>query len=170
MSEYEVHQPSFAGTTRNDWEFPSEVDFDTEDLPAAADRFLLSKSGFDEPDAFEDLALPVVTSRGELSYNALWAAKRGPYSVERIDGLDAETRQEVEQLIDDLGHEHFEEFGDVTLPAARREATVSNGGLNGSDEDDKFFTTGHATPTPTRSAVGLLVLVGASAAIDRLRR
>ena len=170
MSEYEVHQPSFAGTTRNDWEFPSEVDFDTEDLPAAADRFLLSKSGFDEPDAFEDLALPVVTSRGELSYNALWAAKRGPYSVERIDGLDAETRQEVEQLIDDLGHEHFEEFGDVALPAARREATVSNGGLDGSDEDDKFFTTGHATPTSTRSAVGLLVLVGASAAIDRLRR
>ena len=171
MSEYEVHRPSFAGTTRNDWEFPSEVDFDTEDLPTAADRFLLSKSGFDEPDAFEGLALPVVTSRGELSYNALWAAKQGPYSVERIEDIDAETKQAVEQLIDDLGHEHFEAFGDITLPAARREAVASNGEI---DEDDEgiggFVTTGHATPTPTRSAIGLLVLVGASAAIDRLRR
>jgi signal transduction histidine kinase len=102
MSEYEIHRPSFAGTTRNDWEFPSEVDFDTEDRPVAAERFLLSKSGFDEPDAFEDLALPVVTSRGELSYNALWAAKQGPYSVERIEDIDAETKQAVEQLIDDL--------------------------------------------------------------------
>ncbi|WP_049899576.1 hypothetical protein [Halococcus agarilyticus] len=171
MSEYEIHRPSFSGTTRNDWEFPSEVDFDTEDLPAAADRFLLSKSGFDEPGAFEDLALPVVTSRGELSYNALWAAKRGPYSVERIDGLDAETRQEVEELVDDLGHEHFGGFDDVTLPAARREIALSNDEL---DEDDEgiggFVTAGHATPTPTRAAIGLLALVGASVAIDRLRR
>jgi len=173
VSEYELHRPEFSGTTRNDWEFPSEVDFDTGDLPAAADRFLLSKSGFDEPDAFEDLALPVVTSRGELSYNALWAAKQGPYSVERIEGLDAETRQAVEELIDDLGHEHFEAFDDITLPAAsRRESTAANGGPGGDGEGDEdgFVTAGHATPTPTRAAVGLLVLVVASVAIDRLRR
>lgn len=71
MGEYEIHRPSFSDTTRNDWEFPSEMDFDTENLPAAADRFPLSASGFDEPDAFEDLALPVVTSRGSFSYNVL---------------------------------------------------------------------------------------------------
>lgn len=176
MSEYELHRPRFSATTRNNWEFPSEAGVDTDDLPAVADRFLLSKSGFDDPDSFEDLALPVVTDRGELSYNALWAAKRGPYGVEAIPDLDDEARAGVEALIDELGHEQFEGFDDVRLPGTwsdeeRAVMATGDGGRNNDDNDGSgIISVGHAIPSSTRAAVGLLFLAGTSVAIDRLRR
>lgn len=115
MTEYAIHRPSFTGTTVDDWEFPTEQNFHTDDLSAIADHFLLSASGFDDPESFDDLELPVVTPYRNLSLNALFAARHGPYSVERVEGIDAETEAEVKDLIDDLGREQFEAYKDVTV-------------------------------------------------------
>ncbi|EMA52655.1 MULTISPECIES: hypothetical protein [Halococcus] len=173
MSEYELHRPRFSATTRNNWEFPSEAGVDTDDLPAVADRFLLSKSGFDDPDSFDDLALPVVTERGELSYNALWAAKRGPYGVEGIPDLDAETRADAEALIDEIGHEQFEGFDDVTLPAASwRQSKPGSEAITPtleSTDDSGVFGVGRVTPSAARAAVGLVFLTVVSIAIEWFR-
>lgn len=173
MSEYDLHRPRFSATTRNNWEFPSAASVDTDDLPAVADRFLLSASGFDDPDSFADLALPVVTERGELSYNALWAAKRGPYGVEGIPDLDDETRADVEALIDDLGHEQFGGLDDVALPAAswRQSETGTETNTPAFEPTDSsgVFAAGHVTPSAARAAVGLLALAVLSVVVDRFR-
>jgi hypothetical protein len=172
MSEYELHRPNFSQTTRNNWEFPSAASVDTGDLSTVADRFLLSASGFDDPDTFDDLALPVVTERGELSYNALWAAKRGPYGVDGLEDIDDETRVAAEALIDDLGNEQFDGLDDVRPPGAwaERERDPSISADDGPENDDTgVISVGHAIPSSTRAAVGLLFLAGGSVAIDRLR-
>ncbi|HET7323551.1 MAG TPA: hypothetical protein VFJ06_04400 [Halococcus sp.] len=124
MTDYDIHRPSFSGTKKTEWEFPTEDQFNTDNPAEAADRFLLSASGFDDPDSFDDLQLPVVDSFGYLNINGLWAARSGPYSVERVEGIDEETKAALRELIDDLGTENFEEFQDVTVTESEWKETT----------------------------------------------
>ncbi|WP_254542767.1 hypothetical protein [Halomarina pelagica] len=108
MTDYEVHEPDYSGTTTEEWSAPREGDFDTDDLSAIDDHFVLSASGF-PPDDFTDLKLPVVDPDGDLNENALQTAHGGAHSVEAIDGIDDDTRRDVKDLLEDLSRE---EFGD----------------------------------------------------------
>ncbi|WP_207586430.1 hypothetical protein [Halomontanus rarus] len=113
MPDYEMHDPEFSGTTTDEWAEPRLEDFSTDDLSEAADHFVLSASGF-PPENFTDLKLPVVEPSGELNRNALQTAKSGGHGVGAVEGLDDEKREAVDELIDRLANEHFEEadFGD----------------------------------------------------------
>ncbi|WP_306054447.1 hypothetical protein [Natronococcus wangiae] len=113
MTDYEMHDPEFSGTTTDEWDEPQLEDFDTDDLSEVADRFVLSASGF-PPENFTDLKLPVVEPSGELNRNALQTAKSGGHGVGAVEDLDDDLRSEVEDLIDELANEHFEDadFGD----------------------------------------------------------
>lgn len=113
MTDYELHEPDFSGTTTDDWEDPQLEDFDTDDLGEVADHFILSGSGF-PPENFTDLKLPVVEPGGELNKNALQTAKSGGHGVGAIEDIDDDLQEEVEELIDELANEHFEnaDFGD----------------------------------------------------------
>ncbi len=113
MGTYEVHEPEYSGTTTDEWDEPRLEDFDTDDLGEVADHFLLSASGF-PPENFTDLKLPVVGPDGYLNRNALQTAKSGGHGVGAIDDLADDERAEIEDLIDDLANERFEDadFGD----------------------------------------------------------
>ena len=113
MTDYEVHEPEFSGTTTEEWDDPQLEDFDTDDLGEVADHFILSSSGF-PPENFTDLKLPVVDPDGNLNKNALSTAKSGGRGVGAVEDLDDEKKDEIEDMIDDLANEHFEEadFGD----------------------------------------------------------
>ena len=170
MTEYDIHRPTYAGTSKNEWEFPTEANFDTDDLSVIADHFLLSSSGFDDPEEFEDLALPVVNTQGYLSLNGLWAARRGPYSVERVE-CDDETKARVRELIDDLGTENFAEFKDVTVTEAEWAATTESGPghanpLGGLVES--VVSPSQPSYSPHGSIVGLVFLVVAATVLARL--
>ncbi|WP_435077729.1 hypothetical protein [Halococcus sp. AFM35] len=170
MTKYDIHRPSFSATTTDDWEFPTEQDFPTDDLSAVADHFLLSASGFDDPDQFEDLQLPVVNSQGYLSNNGLWAARSGPYSVERIADIDPETKAEVLDLIDDLGTENFDTFEDVVVTEPEWGATTgsqpadSAGGVV-----DSAIDAAEASHSPGGAVVGLGFLLVAAAVVNDRR-
>lgn len=107
MPDYEIHEPDYSGTTREDWSAPQENDFDTDDLSAIDDHFLLSASGF-PPEKFTDLKLPVVDPDGDLNLNALETAHGGAHSVEAIDGIDDDTVTDVEELLERLAEEEFD--------------------------------------------------------------
>lgn len=53
MTEYSVHEPEFGGTTDDDWSAPEGRGFETDDLSDTASHFVLSSSGFDDPDRYE---------------------------------------------------------------------------------------------------------------------
>lgn len=108
MTDYETHEPDYSGTTTEDWDAPQEEDFDTDDLSDIGSHFILSASGF-SPDEFTDLKLPVVDPSGTLNENALQAAHGGAHSVEAIDDLDDDTKQEVQNLLEELSQEEFDE-------------------------------------------------------------
>ena len=170
MTEYSIHRPRFTGTTRNDWVFPTAQDFDTSDLSAVADRFLVSASGFEEPDSLDDLYLPVVDRRNELSLNALFAARDGPYDADQIPDLDADTRAELDTLIDDLGTEHFEEYQKVVVSDADWAAATGGAPANptGGVVGDTI-TAAEASYSSTGATIGLLFLAVATVAVNRLR-
>ena len=111
MADYSVHEPNYSGTTEADWDAPREKDFDTDDLAAISSHFLLSSSGFQNPDAFDDLALPVVDPDGNLNANALRTAHSGAHGVEQVEGIDDDTVEEVREILADL----TDEFDDVSL-------------------------------------------------------
>ncbi|WP_049929256.1 hypothetical protein [Halopiger goleimassiliensis] len=113
MIDYEYHEPSFSGTTTEEWDDPQLEDFETDDLSEVAEHFVLSASGF-PPENFTDLKLPVVDPDGNLNKNALATAKSGGRGVGAVEDLDDEKAEDVESLIDDLANEQFEEaeFGD----------------------------------------------------------
>lgn len=113
MTDYEIHEPDFSGTTTDDWDDPQLEDFDTDDLGEIDDHFILSSSGF-PPENFTDLKLPVVEPSGELNRNALRTAKSGGHGVGAVDDIDDDRQEEVEDLIDELANENFEDadFGD----------------------------------------------------------
>ena len=168
MTEYAIHRPKFDETTTNDWEFPTEQNFDTDDLSAVADHFLLSASGFDDPDSFDDLALPVVTPYGRLSLNALFAARRGPYSVERVSGLDGETKAEVERLVDDLVTEHFAAYKDVRMSGTEWAQATGSGlpnPLGGAAE--KLVGASRPSYSSAGAAIGLAALALGALALER---
>lgn len=170
MTDYEIHRPSFSDTTKTEWEFPTEDDFDTDDLSTIAGCFLLSASGFDDPDDFGDLELPVVNSRGYLSLNGLWAARSGPYSVERVEDIDNETKAAIRELIDDLGTENFDEFKDVTVTEQEWKETTGAGPANplGGIVND-IVDPSQPSYSPFGALVGLLFLVIAATALKRFR-
>ena len=172
MTEYTVHRPTFSETTKGDWTFPTEQDFDTDELQRVAERFLVSESGFDEPESYDDLHLPVVNEQGYLSLNGLWVARTGPYSVERIPDIDDATKAEVKHLIDKLGTEHFEEFKDVTVTEAEWEAATTGttnppnpaGGVV-----ESFVDSSTASYSSTGATIGLVFLVAATAVVGWVR-
>ncbi|WP_158058673.1 hypothetical protein [Halorussus halophilus] len=107
-TSYDVHRPEYSGTTTDDWSAPDEQDFDTDDLSKIAAHFLLSASGFEDPDKYGDLKLPVVDPEGNLNLNALETAHGGAHSVEAVDGIDDETKEQVEDICEDLAHSEFD--------------------------------------------------------------
>ncbi|WP_101295124.1 hypothetical protein [Halegenticoccus soli] len=111
MSDYEVHEPEFSGTTTDDWSAPQENDFDADDLSEIAAHFVLSSSGFDDPENFTDLKLPVVDPDGNLNSNAIKTAYSGGHSVEQIDDIDDDTKERAEDVLEGLA----DEFDDLDL-------------------------------------------------------
>ncbi|WP_339105552.1 hypothetical protein [Haloterrigena salinisoli] len=113
MTDYEMHEPDFSGTTTEEWDEPQLEDFDTDDLGEVADHFILSSSGF-PPENFTDLKLPVVDPDGKLNKNALQTAKSGGHGVGAVEDLDDEKAEEIEDMIDELANDNFEDadFGD----------------------------------------------------------
>ncbi|MFC7156119.1 hypothetical protein ACFQPA_11740 [Halomarina halobia] len=108
MTDYEVHEPDYSGTTTEEWSAPREEDFDTDDLSEIDGHFLLSASGF-PPEAFTDLKLPVVDPDGDLNENALQTAHGGAHGVEAVDDIDDDTVERVRDLIEDLSQREFDE-------------------------------------------------------------
>ena len=107
MVDYEVHSISYDDATTEDWSAPNEQDFDTDELSAIDDHFLLSETGF-PPDNFTDLEIPVVDVDGNLNLNALETAYAGGHSVEAIDGIDDQTVGEVKDTIQSLAESEFD--------------------------------------------------------------
>ncbi len=93
MVNYSVHEPEYDGTTDDDWSAPEENDFDTDDLSDIAGHFVLSSSGFDSPDRYSDLKLPVVGPNGQLNENVLQTAYSGGHSVEAVEDIDDDTKK-----------------------------------------------------------------------------
>lgn len=106
--DYDLHEPTYSDATTAEWSAPQLADFDTDDLGAVADHFLLSASGF-PPEHFGDLKLPVVDPDGALNLNALQTAHGGGHSVASIEGLDEETGAAARDLIEDLAERAFDE-------------------------------------------------------------
>ena len=112
MTDYEMHEPDYSGTTEEDWDDPQLNDFDTDDLGEVDDHFVLSASGF-PPENFSDLKVPVVDPAGNLNLNALQTAHGGAHSVEAIDDVDEDLAEEVKELLEELASEEFDhELGD----------------------------------------------------------
>lgn len=107
MTDYEMHEPKYDGTTTDEWDAPREHDFDTDDLSEIDDHFVLSSSGF-APDDFADLKLPVVDSEGNLNLNALETAYGGAHSVEAVEGIDDDAVGSVKSLLQQLASEEFD--------------------------------------------------------------
>ncbi|QFU82053.1 hypothetical protein [Natronorubrum aibiense] len=108
MTDYEVHEPEFSGTTIEEWEEPQLEDFDTDELADVAVHFILSASGF-LPENVTDRKLPVVGPDGNLNKNALSTAKSGGRGVGAVENLDDEQQREIKSLIDGLANDHFED-------------------------------------------------------------
>lgn len=111
MTEYSVHEPAYDGTTDEEWDAPQENDFDTDDLSEIAEHFVLSTSGFDDPENYRDLKLPVVGPDGKLNANALRTAHSGGHGVEQVEDIDDDTKGEAKDVLEDLA----DEFDDVDL-------------------------------------------------------
>ena len=107
MTDYDLHRPDYSGTTTEDWDAPRLEDFDTDDLSAVDDHFVLSSSGF-PPEAFTDLNVPVVDPDGNLNENALRTAHAGAHGVEEMDDVDDDTVERVQELLDGLSREAFD--------------------------------------------------------------
>lgn len=103
MSDYELHEPTFAGTTAERWEAPDPDTLDGANVGSIDGHYLLSESGF-PPSSIDDLALPVVDERGRLNRNALANAAHGPGSVEALDvadDLEVAVKDAIHQLLRD---------------------------------------------------------------------
>lgn len=106
MSSYEAHEPSYDGTTTGEWESPQKEDFDTDDLGAIADHFVLSESGF-PPETYGDLSIPVVDPDGRLNRNALQTARRTGHGIGAMDDLADDVAAEAREIIDRLVEREF---------------------------------------------------------------
>jgi hypothetical protein len=106
LQDYEMHTPSWSGTTEEDWSRPDMEDFDTDDLSEISNHFIISSSGF-PPENFTDLKLPVVEPSRELNVNAL-AAVKGGRGVSAVDGLSSDEEDEIVQMVNELANEEFD--------------------------------------------------------------
>lgn len=112
MTDYEVHSVSYDGTTTEDWDAPQQSDFDTDDLSAVDDHFLLSGSGF-PPESFDDLKIPLVDPDGNLNRNALETAYSGGHGVEQVADIDGDTVGQAKGIVQSLAQDEFDhEIGD----------------------------------------------------------
>jgi len=106
LQEWEFHEPSWDGTTEDEWSSPDMEDFDTDDLGEIADHFLISQTGFPSEN-FTDLALPVVEPNGDLNVNALSAVKGGR-GVSAVEGLSDDMEEQIVDYVNGLANEHFD--------------------------------------------------------------
>ncbi|SIR51293.1 hypothetical protein SAMN05421858_2582 [Haladaptatus litoreus] len=90
---------------------PQEHDFDTDDLSEIADHFVLSSSGFDSPNRYSDLKLPMVNPDGKLNGHAVKTANSGAHSVEAVGDIEEETKAEAKDVLESL----VDEFDDLDL-------------------------------------------------------
>lgn len=118
MAQHQVHEPEWSGTAEARWQKPSLEDFtdeswddlDSDGKNSIGDHFIVSKTGF-PAENFGDLALPVVSSEGNLNLNALQNAAARASQVSGLSGNDLER---AENIINRLANENFEDadFGD----------------------------------------------------------
>ena len=108
-----IHTPSYSGTSTSSpswadgsWERPSKSQFDSDDLSEIADHFIASASGFDSPDNFSDLKLPVVEPNGNLNLNGLRAANN---RVSQTSGLGDDKKSAAKTKIQSLAEDEFDE-------------------------------------------------------------
>jgi hypothetical protein len=143
LMEYDMHEPSYEGTTEKSWDSPDledimqayewDEEYDSyESLPEEAketvgNHFLISMSGF-PADTYGDYKLPVVEPNKELSKNALMAAKGGR-GVSQVKGLESDMEQEITMMINELAEDEF----DMEFDADMDEDSMSYG----SDSDDE---------------------------------
>jgi hypothetical protein len=122
LMEYDMHEPSYDGTTEADWNAPTledimmaygyDEDYDSYDaLPDDAKEtigghFMISASGF-PAENFGDYKLPVVGLEGELSLNALNAVKGGR-GVSAVKGLNSEMENTIVEMVNDLANMEFD--------------------------------------------------------------
>lgn len=98
LQDISVHEPSYSGTTSEEWNKPSLEDFDTDDLGDVDSHYVVSGSGF-PPEDFGDLALPVVEPSGELNVNAVDSAQQ---LAGQVDGLSGDALDRVESILNGL--------------------------------------------------------------------
>lgn len=103
---YELHEPTFDGTTDERWTEPDWSEIAGGDPGTVAGHFLLCADGF-PPESLDDLELAVVDERGRLNRNALADAIYGPHSVETLD-VEEDLRAEVETYAKELLRDRFE--------------------------------------------------------------
>lgn len=143
LQEYDMHTPSWSGTTSSDWSRPDMEDFDTDDLSEIADHFLISMTGF-PPENYGDLKLPVVEPSGDLNVNAL-AAVKGGRGVSAVDGLSSEMEDEIVEWVNMTANEEFDKEWGMDEEQAGAESHSING------------TAGRSTPgEPLGSGVRVL--------------
>jgi len=126
LMDYDMHEPSYDGTTEADWSAPTledimmayewDEEYDSYDaLPEEAketigNHFIISESGF-PAENFGDYKLPVVSLEGELSLNALNAVKGGR-GVSAVEGLNSEMEDTIVEMVNELANEEFDkEYG-----------------------------------------------------------
>ena len=100
-----THSPTYDGTNESgEWSKPAMEDFDTDDLSEIARHFLASTSGFDSPEAYGDLKLPVVSPSGTLYLDALESAHQ---LAGQTDGLSEDDVSAVRSTAERLADEAF---------------------------------------------------------------
>jgi hypothetical protein len=151
LQEYEMHEPSYEGTTEADWSSPTlteimeaygwDDEYDTYDeLPDDAketigNHFFISMSGF-PADNFGDYKLPVVTPEGELSLNGLVAVKGGR-GVSAVDGLPSDKEEEIVGMVNELANDEFDkDFGEEMAPGRPTPGENTVGGVRVLSGDD----------------------------------
>ncbi len=111
LADWNFHEPDWDGKTSGQWSQPDMKDFDTDDLGEIADHFLLSKSGFEDPENYTDLSAPVVEPNGELSLGGLRAAIGG-HGVQAVEGISEDTQDRAVNWIIDTVEEEFDKQWD----------------------------------------------------------
>lgn len=103
---YELHEPTFDGTTTDRWVEPDWEEIAGADPATVSGHFLLCEGGF-PPESVNNLALPVVDGAGRLNRNALADAVYGDASVNSLD-VTEEIDEAVTERCMTLLSEQFE--------------------------------------------------------------
>lgn len=140
LQDMQIHEPEWDGTVDQEWDKPNLEDFTDEawdDLSedeqnTIGDHFIVSQTGF-PADNFTDMALPVVEPNGDLNLNALQNAKA---RAGQVTGLSGEDLDRVEDMIDEMANENFEDadFGGDEEMSVENQADVSDVDFDAVDE------------------------------------